>query len=105
MMSKEPTVCPFCGSKRLKVEGKNHNLYMSMGVRIRHLTVSVRCNKCSARGPATGSRITVMEKDGKRIPENSMYEWELRDIAIAKWNARANKIVAGNGQDYEVVQG
>ena len=40
--------CPFCGSVKLKVEGKNKKALSYEG--LEHRTYAVRCNICHARG-------------------------------------------------------
>ena len=52
--------CPFCGSEKLKVDSKTSGRFEYPSkkpdpkvIRYKRHTVSVRCNKCKARGPTT----------------------------------------------------
>lgn len=103
MENKELLPCPFCGGESLKVEGKVKNVggYWS-GVPTRRLTVSVRCNKCKARGGVVGSKIAYTSEQKIKHPELKE-EWELREQAKELWNTRTNTIPVGNGKDYTVV--
>ena len=82
--------CPFCGSESLKIEGKvKHTGYNWSGLPIRHLTVSVRCNKCKARGGAIGSKVIEYSRQAEERPLGLKTEFELREEAKDRWNQRA----------------
>ena len=67
--------CPFCGSKRLKIESKRNGQW--------YYTATVRCNKCHARGGTASC-------EPKRCKYHADSETEQK--AIEAWNRRV-----GNG--------
>lgn len=75
--------CPFCGGDELKVESKvgsgcNDCRVKDGKLQERH-SVSVRCNKCHARGPVV---FVWLNWGGYAAPVG-----KLRDEAIRAWNA------------------
>lgn len=68
--------CPFCGSTSLKIESKHHGQWSETGTH----SITVRCNKCHARGGSASS------KAGKNIYTASA---EAEAKAIELWNTRA----------------
>ena len=81
--------CPFCGSAKLKVEGKNRKELSYEG--LEHRTYAVRCNKCHARGGTASGYIRNsfyhLTERGKELMEK---EHQIRSRAIENWNRRAN---------------
>lgn len=83
--------CPFCGSKKLKIDKKSKLAgYSGIGVRIDRLTFSVRCNSCFARGGAVGGDVNQYVKDPSRLPQNITTVETLKNKAIELWNRRCN---------------
>lgn len=80
----EPVSCPFCGSKKLKVDHKKQSTFKYIeGKRYSFFSVTVRCNKCHARGPT----VSVS------VPTSSLQysvDDTLKDKAIESWNTRAD---------------
>ena len=75
--------CPFCGSNKTNVDFKsvnNHNGY--------HITASVRCNVCHARGGTVGGYVSVKSYALNRDKITIVTKEELKEQAIAKWNRR-----------------
>lgn len=90
MTDKNLLPCPFCGGESLKVEGKvRHTGYSWAGFPIRHITVSVRCNKCKARGAPVGGEVVGHAIEQKNLPAGGKTEAELREMAKERWNQRA----------------
>ena len=81
--------CPFCGSDKVKVEGKNKKSLSYEG--LEHRTYAVRCNKCHSRGGTASGHIRNhfyhLTERGKELMES---ESEIRKRAIENWNRRAN---------------
>ena len=80
--------CPFCGSDKVKVEGKNKKELSYEGLERR--TYAVRCNKCHARGGTASGYIRNsfyhLTERGKELME---HDCEIRKRAIEAWNRRA----------------
>ena len=73
--------CPFCGGTKLKVDSKrSNNTRWKDGKRFSSHVVTVRCNRCFARGPATSVLLGSHEYAATRKGE---------DAAIEAWNRRA----------------
>lgn len=79
--------CPFCGSKKLKIDYKASLYgYNGMSVRCEKHTYSVRCNVCHARGGAIGGLVAKGYNGKANIELTS--DGELEEKAIALWNRR-----------------
>jgi ssDNA-binding Zn-finger/Zn-ribbon topoisomerase 1 len=80
--------CPFCGSNKVKVEGKTKKALSYEG--LEHRTYAVRCNKCHARGGTSSGYIRnalySLTERGKELMER---ECEIRNRATEAWNRRA----------------
>ena len=88
-MQNELKPCPFCGSKKLKIEGKSRKKLSYEG--LEHLTVAVRCNKCHARGgTASGYTRYALYSLTKKGAELMETEYTIRKRAIDAWNRRAD---------------
>jgi Lar family restriction alleviation protein len=80
-MEKEMKPCPFCKGNKLKIDskaGKKH--YNGVGDYKQLYTLSVRCNRCHARGPAVS--VEVMRRDFR----SAFPDAEAK--AIDAWNER-----------------
>lgn len=83
--------CQFCGSERLKIESKSRLAgWTGIDARVEHITVSVRCKVCHARGGAVGGKVIRSHLD---IYQDAMPEWattieHLEDLAVRAWNRR-----------------
>jgi hypothetical protein len=88
MRETELKPCPFCGSEKLKVEGKNKNALSYEG--LEHRTYTVRCNKCHSRGGTASGYIRDsfyhLTERGKELMER---ECEIRSRAVEAWNRRS----------------
>jgi hypothetical protein len=81
--------CPFCGSEKVKVDGRYKKKWSYEGVG--HTTITVRCNKCHARG-GTASGYTrnacyPLTDRGEEVLET---EYQIRCRAVDAWNRREN---------------
>lgn len=74
MMELKP--CPFCGGDKLTIDSKRTHGYPKY-----HCSVSVRCNKCHARGSVVGILM-----DRGRYNKREIMEAE----AIEAWNRRVS---------------
>lgn len=76
-----PCACPFCGSHKLKAESKSSPKKLNIKTKKweKHYAVSLRCNKCHARGPVVSITLPY--------PSNALEL--LEDSAIEAWNVRA----------------
>lgn len=76
--------CPFCGSKKLKIESKGTDVRHRY---VRKLTVSVRCNRCFARGGTVSGEVPdYMGGVAKSDKLTSIAA--LNERAAEKWNRR-----------------
>lgn len=75
MSERELKPCPFCGSTSLKVESKHNGKWSDTGTH----SVTVRCNKCHARGG------TASSKASKSVYTASE---EAKNKAVELWNGR-----------------
>ena len=74
--------CPFCGGNKLKVDSKKGNNFRYInGKREEYHVVTVRCNKCHARGPAASVYLPRFSYDAVGV---------MNDAAIEAWNRRAS---------------
>lgn len=80
--------CPFCGSTKVKVNGKYKKKWSYEGVG--HITCAVRCNKCHARGGTASGYIRnaaySLTQRGEEVLET---EYDIRCRAVEEWNRRA----------------
>lgn len=75
-----PDHCPFCGSNSYTVDQKTgKDRYDKDGNRYSNVSVSIRCNKCHARGPTVSYRQTTFR-------DNPIQK--CRDEAYEKWCKR-----------------
>lgn len=84
--------CPFCGSKKLKLESKSSLAgWTGIDARVVRDTYSVRCNVCHARGGAVGGKVIKSRLDVYRdnMPEWAVTSEELKQRAVESWNRRA----------------
>lgn len=88
-LNRELKPCPFCGSDKVKVEGKTKKALSYEG--LEHRTYAVRCNKCHARGGTASGYIRNsfyhLTERGKELMER---ECEIRNRATEAWNRRAD---------------
>ena len=76
--------CPFCGSQKLKIESKGTDVSYR---HVRKLTVSVRCNRCFARGGTVSGEVPdYMFGVAKSDKLTSVAA--LNERAVEKWNRR-----------------
>ena len=85
--------CPFCGSKKLKLDRKSKYAGCNgLDERVEQHTYSVRCNVCHARGGAVGGK--VLFGSGlfgiDILPSWATTDKELKQKAIESWNRRAD---------------
>lgn len=69
--------CPFCGSRKLKVESKHNGKWSSTGTH----SATVRCNKCHARGPTASCKVQKGLWSADEVTKQK---------AIELWNGRIN---------------
>ena len=83
--------CPFCGGDKLKIESKTKDISYR---HVRQHTLSVRCNKCHARGGTVSGEIGNYSF-GTPKSEKLTTSKELEEKAIEAWNNRKpmNRIV------------
>lgn len=85
--------CPFCGSKKLKMQGTQRRIGVTgTDEPVAHETYSVRCNVCHARGGTVGGKIILTRL---RVRESELPDWassreSLKEKAIEAWNRRTN---------------
>lgn len=85
--------CPFCGSKKLKIQGTQRRIgVIGTDEPVAHETYSVRCNICHARGGAAGGKVILTRL---RVHESELPDWassreSLKEKAIDAWNRRIN---------------
>lgn len=87
--------CPFCGSKKLKIQC----IQKKIGVTgicdfVVHATYSVRCNVCHARGSAVGGKVilTQLRQHESELPDWASSRESLKENAIKAWNRRTNDV-------------
>ena len=89
MKETELKPCPFCGSEKLKVEGKIKKALSYEG--LEHITCAVRCNICHARGGTASGYVRYalyhLTERGQELMEK---EFEIRDRAKEAWNRRVD---------------
>ena len=86
--------CPFCGSKKLKLDRKSKFAGCNgLDQRVEQHTYSVRCNVCHARGGAVGGKVvfgsSIFGIDTS-LPSWATTDAELKGKAIEAWNRRAD---------------
>lgn len=92
-MSEELKSCPFCGSKKLKIQGTRRKIGATgTDEPVARETYSVRCNVCHARGGAVGGKVILTRL---RLRESELPNWassreSLKQKAIETWNRRAS---------------
>lgn len=67
--------CPFCGSRKLKVESKHNGRTCHVGTH----SATVRCQKCHARGPTASCKVAKGVWSADEVTKQK---------AIELWNAR-----------------
>ena len=81
--------CPFCGSKKLKIEVKNSGSKWvnGLGERVNRKIFTVRCNSCFARGGTSGGLVGDVSPKANiaNIIDNPR---DLRERAVELWNRR-----------------
>ncbi len=92
-MNEELKTCPFCGSKKLKIQGTHRRIGRTgTDEPVARETFSVRCNVCHARGGAVGGKVILTRL---RLRESELPNWassrdSLKEKAIEAWNRRAS---------------
>lgn len=87
--------CPFCGSKKLKIQGTQRKIGVTgTDEPVAHETYSVRCNVCHARGGAVSGKVILTRL---RLRESELPKWassreSLKEKAIKAWNRRASDV-------------
>lgn len=72
--------CHFCGGSKLKIDSKKSNDFRFVdGKRENRHTVTVRCNKCHARGPTVSVWLSRGQYNAAKIMEEE---------AVKAWNKR-----------------
>lgn len=85
--------CPFCRSKKLKIQGTQRKIGATgTDEPVARETYSVRCNVCHARGGAVGGKVILTRL---RLRESELPNWassreSLKEKAIEVWNRRAS---------------
>lgn len=85
--------CPFCGSKKVKIQGTQRKIGVTgTDEPVARETYSVRCNVCHARGGAVGGKVILTRL---RLRESELPNWassreSLQENAIKAWNRRTN---------------
>lgn len=80
----EANNCPFCGYNRVKVDcKKSSNFRYRDGIREDCYNITVRCNKCHARGPA--NTIWLDYSSSRHTSPINI----LKNKALESWNTRA----------------
>jgi Lar family restriction alleviation protein len=85
--------CPFCGSKKIKLDRKSKYAgYNGADMIVEQHTYSVRCNVCHARGGTVGGKVLFGSSIfGKDIsPSWATTDVELKEKATNAWNMRAD---------------
>ena len=82
--SKTLRKCPICGGEKLKIESKTKDIPYR---HVRQHTLSVRCNKCHARGGTVSGEIGNYSF-GTPVSEKHTTLKELEEKAIEAWNNR-----------------
>ena len=87
--------CPFCGSRKLKLEKKSVlDGFTGLDDRVERHTFSVRCNVCHARGPAFGGKVIPHFFTNRILgieveyPSWATTDEELKEKAVNAWNDR-----------------
>ena len=76
--------CPFCGVDKLKIESKTKDISYR---HVRQHTLSVRCNKCHARGGTVSGEIGNYSFGTPKSEKLTTLK-ELEEKAIEAWNTR-----------------
>lgn len=85
--------CPFCGSEKLKLESKSRLAgWTGIDARVEHITFSVRCKVCHARGGSAGGKVICSHQHiyQDKMPEWATTEEQLKALAIRAWNRRVD---------------
>ena len=80
--------CPFCGSNKTKIEYKGKDINYR---HVRTITMSVRCNRCHARGGTVSGEVpnyTFGKPDSKKLTTIK----DLEKLAIERWNGRISDV-------------
>lgn len=83
--------CPFCGSKKLKLESKQKIVgYNGLDMYVRNRTYSVRCNVCHARGGAVSGKVVpeMILRPDLDLPSWATTDAKLKEQAVDAWNRR-----------------
>ncbi len=94
-MTGELKPCPFCGSKKLKIQGTGRRIgVIGTDEPVTRETFSVRCNVCHARGGAVGGKVILTRL---RLRESELPNWassrdSLKEKAIEAWNRRTSNV-------------
>ena len=73
--------CPFCGSTKLKIDQKtsSNTKFNNETKRCDKLVVvTVRCNKCHARGPTMSMYAGSYDRPTKALEEKAIEAWNTR---------------------------
>lgn len=92
-MNEELKPCPFCGSKKLKIQGTQRKIGATRTDEpVARETYSVRCNVCHARGGAVGGKVilTRLRLRESELPNLASSRESLQENAIKAWNRRAS---------------
>ena len=77
------TACPFCGSNKLKFDGKTKRSGWENGGPVDAYTGSIRCNRCHARGPTVSIKYDARSFEARK----AAYE-DIEKLAFDAWNNR-----------------
>lgn len=82
--------CPFCGSRKLKVDSKTKNEYnIRLKRSVANRTYSMRCKNCHARGGTVSGKVIPF---GVILPDDMVKDFtteeKLEEACIRKWNTR-----------------
>lgn len=82
--------CPFCGSKKLKIEVKNSGSKWvnGLGERVNRKIFTVRCNSCFTRGGTSGGLVAPNISPKANIAHMIDREVDLKERAVELWNRR-----------------
>ena len=83
--------CPFCGSRKLKIEVKNGGTRYrnELMQRVNYKIYTVRCNSCFARGGTSGGLVGDRDISPKANIAHLLDDpRDLRERAVELWNRR-----------------